>query len=172
MSGWIYNAVITYVKVEHIAEEIVQDVFVRIWNNRLKLTEIKDVEDYVFILARNAAMDHFRQVTASQKLLSELYKATPQPRESITPRLMEKEYRAIHEKAVSLLAPQQQRVYRLAQDQEMPIADIAATMNLSRSTVKKHLELARRFVRDYVNSQVHYHVSVTAAAISVFFLSR
>lgn len=170
-SGNIYNAVVTYVKAAHVAEEIVQDVYVRLWKNREKLAGVENIENYLFVLARNAAMDHFRNVTARQKLLISLREVPETFNENGEALLIEKEYHSIYKKAVAELPEQQQRVYRLAQEQEMRLADIAFDMGLSRSTVKKHLELARRFVREYVNNHIQYCLCGIAVSV-IFFLSR
>lgn len=165
----IYNAVLTYVKAEYAAEEIVQDVYVKLWNNRDKLAEVEQPDSYLFIMARNAVMTHFRKITAEQKLFISLPEAGSLPRESVSGHLMVKEYQAIHAKAMNLLPTQQQAAYRLAYEQELPLAAIAATMKLSRSTVKKHLELSRRFVRDYVNAHIHFHVAGPLLLWAIFF---
>lgn len=164
----IYQAVLTYVKAEYVAEEIVQDVYIQLWNNRQKLAGVEKADGYLFMMARNAVMTHFRKITAEQRLFIALKETTPRLGETASGQVITKEYQAIHTRAMDLLPAQQQAAYRLAYEQELSLPDIATQMGLSRSTVKKHLELSRRFVRDYVNAHIHYHVMLCALLSAIF----
>lgn len=52
-----------YVKRQDWAQEIVLDVFMRLWEQRIKLPEINNIEDYCFILTKNAALNYLEKKT-------------------------------------------------------------------------------------------------------------
>jgi RNA polymerase sigma-70 factor (ECF subfamily) len=154
-NGGIYNAVMAYVKDPEAARDIVQVVYIRIWNRRQTLSTVRSLKNYLFILARNAVFDHFKRVTIETKWLAALRERTPELHNNVMVRVQERECNLLLLQSISLLPTRQRQVYLLANEQELSYAEIAARMHVSRFTVKRHLELARRFVRRYVDRHLH-----------------
>ena len=136
-----------YLKDDQAAKEIVQIAFIKLWERRETLPEVKSVEDYLFILIRNAVFDHFKKVTVETKLLAQVYKQRPDPCDSVTNNMLEREDLRLLQRVLSELPRRQRQVYVLANEYEMSYAEIASRLKVSRFTVKRHLEIARRFVR-------------------------
>ncbi|MDP4129672.1 MAG: sigma-70 family RNA polymerase sigma factor [Bacteroidota bacterium] len=154
-NGGIYNAVMAYVKDPEAARDIVQVVYIRIWNRRQMLSTVCSLKNYLFILARNAVFDHFKRVTIETKWLAALREQTPELHNNVIVSVQERECNLLLLQSISLLPSRQRQVYLLANEQELSYAEIAAQMHVSRFTVKRHLELARRFVRRYVDRHLH-----------------
>ncbi|GGB18468.1 RNA polymerase sigma factor [Puia dinghuensis] len=146
-NAMIYKAAMAYVKDPQIAEEIVQVVYIKIWEYRERLIQVQDPDDYLYILARNTVFDYFRKVAAEHKHLAALRQQSPEHSDLVTASLQEKEGRQLLRQVVARLPSQQQQVYLLSSEEQMSYDEIAAAMHISRFTVKRHLELARRFVR-------------------------
>jgi RNA polymerase sigma factor (sigma-70 family) len=166
-NGGIYNAVMAYVKDPEAARDIVQIVYIRIWNRRQTLSTVRSLKNYLFILARNAVFDHFKRVTIETKWLAALRERTPELHNNVMVRVQERECNLLLLQSISLLPSQQRQVYLLANEQELSYAEIAARMHVSRFTVKRHLELARRFVRRYVDR--HLHQQMILPLIFIFY---
>ena len=143
----LYKAAMVYLKDDHAAREIVQVAFIRLWERRATLSELKSPDDYLFILVRNAVFDHFKKVTAETKLLAHIYKQTPAPCDMVMREVQEREDNRLLQRVLTQLPSRQRQVYMLANDYEMSYEEIASRLNVSRFTVKRHLEIARRFVR-------------------------
>ncbi|MFI5195115.1 MAG: RNA polymerase sigma factor [Chitinophagales bacterium] len=163
----IYNAVMAYVKDPEAARDIVQVVYIRIWNRRQTLPAVRSLKNYLFILARNAVFDHFKRVTIETKWLAALREQTPELHNNVMVHVQERECNLLLLQSISLLPSQQRQVYLLANEQELSYAEIAARMQVSRFTVKRHLELARRFVRRYVDR--HLHQQMILPLIFIFY---
>ncbi len=154
-NGGIYHAVMAYVKDTEAAREIVQVIYIKIWNRRKSLSSVRCLKNYLFILARNAAFDHFKRVTIENRWLASLRQRTPVLHNNVLVNIQERECNHLLWQSISLLPSQQRQVYLLASEQELSYEEIASRMQVSRFTVKRHLELARRFVRNYVDSRLH-----------------
>ncbi|MDR3714550.1 MAG: sigma-70 family RNA polymerase sigma factor [Puia sp.] len=154
----IYNAVMTYVKDEHAAREIVQIVFIRIWDQRRLLRDVRSLKDYLFILARNTVFDHFRKITLETSRLAYLREDVPALHNNVLVSMQERECGQLLRQVISRLPSQQRQAYLMASEQEMSYEEIADRMQVSRLTVKRHLELARRFVRKYLHHHLHQQV--------------
>jgi RNA polymerase sigma factor (sigma-70 family) len=147
----VYNAVMVYLKDHETAREIVQIIYINIWDKRESLTAIRSLKDYLFILARNAAFDHFKRVTVEMRCLASLRQRIPVLHNNILVNLQERECSHLLRQSISMLPQQQRKVYLLVSEQDLSYDEVANRMQVSRLTVKRHLELARAFVRKYVD---------------------
>lgn len=163
----IYNAVMAYVKNEHVAIELVQQVYIKLWNNRQKLKEVRSLGDYLFVIAKNLTLDHFKKVTVETKFLTELMLRGNEPVNTTAEKIEEIEYEQLLNHAIGQLPPQQKEAWLLINEQELSYAEIAAKMNISKLTVKRHLELSRKRVREYLKS--HLQALITLPAILFLF---
>lgn len=134
------------------AEEIVQDVFLKIWIDRRKLTTIRHFGAYVYVLTRNQTLNCLRRLAKervrNRKTLENIkayYTADVAP--DTAPN-----YFSLIDKAVDELPPQQQKVYLLSRRERMKYEEIASYMGISRETVKKYLQLATHFITRYLRS--------------------
>jgi len=151
----IFNAVMSYVKNEHIAIELVQRVYVKFWNNRKKLKDVRSLKDYLFIIARNLTLDHFRKVTLETNFFAEFILRENNPVNTTDEKIEQIEYDRLLKDAIAQLPPQQKEAWLLINEEELSYAETAVKMNISRLTVKRHLELSRKSVREYLKSQIY-----------------
>ncbi|MCE7040131.1 RNA polymerase sigma factor [Dyadobacter sp. CY312] len=135
------------------AEEIVQDVFVKIWLRRENLNEINDFNSYLFIMARNHTYNVLRNEARIHGLHTELdpEKLTNHHEDSASQPEME-QYYVLIEQAVALLPPQQQKAYLLSRKDGLKHEQIAENMQLSRETVKRHISLSLSSITKYVRT--------------------
>lgn len=133
-------------------QEIVQDVFVKIWVKRAALTDVEHFDAYLFTAARNHVFNYIRNLARERSrraaLEAEGLREPVQAAEVGTP---EEDYHLLLDEAVAQLPQQQQRVYRLHKQEGLSHAEIAARMQLSVETVKKHMSLALRAIRDHLS---------------------
>ena len=157
----IYNAVMTYVKDAQMAREIVQLIYIKVWDQRASLKNVRSLKDYLFILSRNTVFDHFRKITIETSRLAHLQREAPAlHNNNVLVNMEERECGQLLRQVISRLPSQQRQAYLLASEQEMSYEEIADRMQLSRLTVKRHLELARRFVRKYLYHHLHQQAIV------------
>jgi RNA polymerase sigma-70 factor (ECF subfamily) len=150
-----YGVAVNLLKDSLQAEDIVQDIFVKLWSGRKTLPVVQSLENFVFILTRNAVFSHFKKVTLETKVLAAIKENTMSNDTATFHLAEEREYQKILQSAISQLPPQQQQVYMLAEEKELSYNEIALSMHLSKETVKRHLALARKFIRSYVSNRLH-----------------
>ena len=68
----LYYNVLSFVKDEHIAEELVQEVFTKVWRYHAYISIEKKFSAYLYVMARNQVFDFFAQVTKDQALYAKL----------------------------------------------------------------------------------------------------
>jgi|SRR5690554_1358822 len=92
------------VKSPHVAEEIVQEVFIRLWEQREVLTEIRNPENYFFIVMRNHAFNYLRAAANEQNRREQLWEALEQRAADASTSLETQEAEQFFEKILSQLS--------------------------------------------------------------------
>ena len=149
----VYSVSLTITHDTSMAEELVQDVFLKLWIKREILSEVKDFESYLFIMTRNFALQALRKIALFQKANSFLQKNSL-PFLALEDELDEKELARILKEAVRRLPDRQQEVYRLIKEKGMTADAVAEVLSISRYTVKEHLKMAMRSIRAYVSARI------------------
>lgn len=132
-------------------EEIVQEVFTKIWVNRESLKAVRQFDDYLFIITRNHILNHLRS-RAREEVRMEVYLAEQAAIEEISETITYTSKQELVEKAVELLPPQQKKVFSLRL-QGIKNPEISQRLNLSIESVKKYQHLAMKFVSRFVKSE-------------------
>ena len=126
------------------AEEIAQNVFMKLWINRSTLKLDSIVGAYLFLLTKNEVIDHFRTQQRFAKYQSDTeLKTTEEMQIDYDLELIEQ----IVEQAVSQMPEQRKRIYRLSREESMSNMDIATYLGISKRTVEKHISLALEQLR-------------------------
>ena len=148
--GRVFSHVLTYVKMYDEAIEIVQDIFIKIWIHRERLTEVKDFPAYLFIVSRNYVVSAIRKRVMERVSLRDedmLYEIV-RPDNTLEAKELEKHIAA----AVAQMPPQQCMVFNLSRNARLTQEEIAAKMNISKRTVKFHMAAALNFLRLFLKN--------------------
>lgn len=138
------------------SEDIVQDVFLKIWNSRERVATIEYLDAWVATIVRNFALRALDKL-AREELRGERY-ADYLPAvewQAQAPAEYKDVERYIHE-ALTLLTEQQRTVFDMARLQGMNRDEIADRLGLSPNTVKMHLVRATRYVRAHLLGKLDY----------------
>jgi RNA polymerase sigma-70 factor (ECF subfamily) len=134
------------------AEDIVQDVFVKIWEKKEDLAAVERFDSYMYVLARNHALNTLKKLAYDRaknleaaRSIKTLYHANELTETS-------SDYYSLLDQAVDELPPQQQKVYILSRHKRLKYNEIAQQMQLSSETVKKYLKLATRSITSYLRT--------------------
>jgi RNA polymerase sigma-70 factor (ECF subfamily) len=135
------------------AEDIIQEVFVRIWLHRDRFPEIENLKSWIFTVAANECMKYMRQKLTYERKTGELLHRQPSP-ENATPL----EYAQLNQisrlvkEAVEAMPSQRKKIYYLSRDHGMKPAAVAAALSLSVGTVKNVLSRALKDIRDHLTA--------------------
>lgn len=131
-----------------LAEDIVQEIFMKVWQKRAALTEVENADAYIYRVAHNRAIDELRRL-ARRPVPIEI--ATAQKGLSIPSdqEIRIKEIQQIFQKALENLSPQQRRVFILHREEGLKHEEIAQQLNLSVSTVQNHMFRAMESIRNF-----------------------
>ena len=146
----LYGYVLAIVHLPHVAEEITQEIFVKVWTSRDLFGEVADMERYLITTARNRTLNYLRKAGNDARLLEELKHTMVYQENPVEDHITTREYEKLVAEALGRLSPQRRRVFTLSRYQHLRLEEIAEELSLSRSTVKNHLVAALQVVRAYL----------------------
>lgn len=146
----IYFNVLKLVRDEQGAEDIVQEVFIALWEKRKEM-DSAGIANWLFVVSYNRAAVYLRQ-----KLRQSLLATPPDTTTDTTEhRYLQLEERLTHlQEALEQLSPQRRKVFELCKIQGKTYEETARELQLSRHTVKEYLSAAIAGIKDYL--QQHY----------------
>lgn len=134
------------------AEDIVQDIFVKIWIKRSMLTSVGNFNSWLYTMVRNHILDGFdRKKTQQQYIEHKL--SSGESNECPHMLHFKREVKGLVQQAVKKLPPQQQLIFMMQREQGMKRSEVASVLRLSPNTVKNHDQRTTRFIREFVKKQ-------------------
>jgi RNA polymerase sigma-70 factor (family 1) len=134
------------------AEEILQDVFCKVWEKRDQLPAIENFQTWVFTIAKNQALNALRSMV-SERLKKKVWEKDQVDMPGLDQVTAEDQLQLI-DKAISQLPPQQKKVFMLSRYKRLKYIEIAQELNLSKETIKSYLQIATSSIRKYVNNHL------------------
>jgi len=152
-----------------VTEEIVQDVFIKIWLKREALPELDNFSYYLFILSKNQTLNHLRKKANDKVRQLEWLKQFEEEAYMPDDTPVIEEYRSLIDGAIEKLPPQQKKVYKMSREERLKHEEIAKILNISPETVKKHIKLALRFIKNDLSSQNDAVIILVLSTPLIFF---
>lgn len=138
-------------KSEDLAEEIVQEVFIKIWQKRAQINTTLHFGAYIKKITLNHVLNHLKKVAREKVLQQKLFGYIETLRNSTEENLFEKELLKTYDEAIQHLPPQKKMIYHMSRIEDLSHDEIAEKLNISKNTVKNHMVEATRFIRNYVS---------------------
>ena len=135
-----------FLKDDVAAEDIAQDIFVKIWDYRETLPDIRSFNTYIYRMTRNAALNHLR----SSRTFLDISKMSILDDKDIETEYYTKEKELLIRLAVEQMPPQRQRIFKMSREQGLSNDDIAQKLGITKKTVENNLTLALKDLRDIV----------------------
>lgn len=127
-------------------KEVVQEVFIKLWESREQINEGKNIDGLIFIITRNMIFDHFRKsmnkITIKLTALEVAEKIAIPGEDFETKDLLEHIW-----KLVSVLPPRQQEVFIMSRRKQMTNKEIAEQLSITEKAVERNLYLALKFIK-------------------------
>lgn len=153
-----------YVASEEIAEDLMHDVFIKIFEltQRPKdLKKIKNWESYIFRMARNHTLDFLKRNSLNVKYISTIQTEFEEADTSVSRYIQEKEYFEFLENCLNTLPERSREIFGLCRDEEKSYIEVADQLGISKSTVKHHMVTTMKKIREEVEEKFQISVLST-----------
>lgn len=146
-----YRLAFYYMRSDSLSEEVVSDVFMKIWNNRRKLAEIEHLGFYFFKAIKNQAFTYLKRESRMQLEEADSLKSFRLEYAEPENLLIAKELAHAVEHAVTALPGKCQMIFRLVREDGMSYKDVADLMDISPKTVENQMTIAIKKLRSAVD---------------------
>ncbi|MEQ9437407.1 MAG: RNA polymerase sigma-70 factor [Cyclobacteriaceae bacterium] len=165
----LYRMALYWIKSEELAEEVVSDVFVKLWKNRKQLSEIHSLDDYLFIAVKRQSLNYLSKIQKYQghENTDHLINLTATSDTQPDQRYLQQELQEIVGKAIEQLPARCRLIFQLVRIDGMKYQQVADQLEISPKTVENQLLKATLIVRESIRGyaqhtdmqQYVYHLS-------------
>ena len=133
-----------FVKSDAIAEELAQDIFMKIWEHREKLSNVQSFDSYIYRMSKNLSLNYLEH-----KYVEDLYMENYQgeTESTIEGELYAREMELLEQLTVNQMPSQRKTIYEMSRKKGMKNEEIATALGISKKTVENHLNLALKEIR-------------------------
>ncbi|UII26420.1 RNA polymerase sigma-70 factor [Fulvivirga maritima] len=156
----IYNFSYRLLACADTSKEVVQETMVRLWENKDKLEPSKSLNGYIYAIARNLVNDHMTAyarhgaITVQEVGLASTYAGAIE-------QISYEEIKKIEQEVVNQLPPKQKEVYELSRYDQLSNPEIADSLGISVNSVKTHLRLALKSLREHLSPESNAMLIIT-----------
>ncbi len=143
---------------EEDAEDLAQDIFIRLWHNRKEAQHIRNLDAYLFKTSRNEVYQHIRRNLLFDKYSQEVGHTAGGESEvfNVVDTIYAEELEETIGKVVAKMPSQRQKIYLMSRKEKKSNAEIAEVLNINKRTVENHLTLALADIRKVILSYFLY----------------
>lgn len=157
----LYYFVFSITKSEYATEEILQEVFIKIWTKKETIDPKRSFESFIFTIAKNLTYNYLRNIANQQSLKEEYWKNISSLNEETKDSILLAEYEDIVQDILQQIPTQKRSIYILSKQQGKSNKEIADLLGITQKTVKNHLWKTLQIIR----AQLEPHITDSVYAI-------
>lgn len=165
-SGGVYGNMLRFVKSPAIAEELLQDLFQRVWEKRSSIDPNKSFKSFLFTIAKHLVYDFFRREVKRRDMEAYLIAVSSTSYTHIAEALATKETVREIERALEQLPPKRKLIYTLCKIEGKSYEEVSRLLGISTATISDHIVKATKSVKNHVSS----HIAGYLTAISAYLI--
>ena len=167
----IYQTAVQYLKSPALGQEVVQDVFLKLWFERKNIQPDRPVEAWLYTVAKNNILNRLKKIANEWKALDTLAHSLILQSGPASEKAEMAEYNKLLHSAISNLPEQQKKVFTLARNEKLTYLQIGEKLNISPLTVKTHMTRALQHIREYFSKNDLNLPLNTIVVFSIIFLN-
>lgn len=149
----LYGNLLSMVKSTEIAEELLQDIFQRVWERRTSIDMTKSFKSYLFTIGKHLVYDFFHRQTKQRHIEAYLISMSSELYHHVDETVAHKETQAILQEAIHKLPPQRKLVYTLCKIEGKSYEEVGRLLGISTSTISDHIVKATKSLKTHYTAQ-------------------
>lgn len=145
----IYQTALRYLKSPILGQEVVQDVFLKLWFHRRELKTDQPLEAWLYTIARNNIFNRLKKISIEWQAMREVGSSAQTVIDNAGYKLDDWQYSDLLQQAIHKLPEQQRKVFLLARKEQLSYQEIAERLGISALTVKTHMARALESIRSF-----------------------
>lgn len=156
----LYAYALKFTRQQELAEEILQDVFVSLWEYRAEIDTSLPLGALLYRMTRNKILNVLRQETRLARQRKTYSFSMEVSRDLTEERVVLNDYHRIMDKAIENLPTQRRSIFKMNHLDGMSYDEIAETLGISRNTVRNQMIKSMKYVRDFLSANVDLNINM------------
>lgn len=135
------------------ARDLVQELFIALWDNAARLEQVTDLAPYLFVALRNRVFNYFEKKSVRLNYLLQQPFKPVESEEAIFSSIRSREIKACVEDVIAAMPQRMKEIYLLSREQQLTVGEIAALMGIAPQTVKNQLHTALGRIREQLENR-------------------
>ncbi len=144
----LYNFSKSFLKVEDGIDDILQDVFVKIWQNRKKINSTVTFNSFIFTITRNLLLNELRNRLYDENMKEKVMKLSVAQEYSSMEQIEYKDLKERVDKIIDELPERRKEIFLLSRSEGLSHKEIAEKLGIQTKTVEYHITLAIKYLKD------------------------
>lgn len=136
-------------KSEELTFDLLQDLFLKLWENRAQIDVEKSFRAYLFKIAENMVYDYYRKAARDTKMQLTIMQTSTEIYSYIEEDILIKEHSNLLREAVAQMPPQRRQVFTLFKLEGKSYKEIESIMGINGKTINSHLFQASKFLKEH-----------------------
>lgn len=133
------------------AEDVVQEVFIKIWEKRFDLTTTGSFASLLFTITKNSLLNNIRKSNTHLAFIEYKKQNTASSNSNLEDEIHGRELESIYQKAIDCLSPRKREVFILYNKEHLSYIEIAEKLGISPKTVRNQVDNATSEIREFIS---------------------
>lgn len=161
----LYGFALTIVKSPELAEDVVHDVFVKVWEKSADIDPSQSFQSWIFTITRNQLLNTIKRSSTEKRILAEILAQTIPISDHTNEMHQLNETEILLHEAITKLPNKRRHIFLLCKYHDFSYQEAADLLGITESTVNSQMVKALRFIKAYVEQK-----NRIAVAIATMFL--
>ncbi len=163
----LFSTIFQMVRDKQVSEEIVQDVFLKVWQKRASIDPNRSFKSWIFTIAKNDVISWYRKLAKETAMQENLYQHFEQLYLMETESDIHEKQAELLERALNTLSERRKEIFVLCKLEQKSYEEVAQKLNISVSTVSNAMVKSNQHIRQFV--QDHYDEILVILVTFYFF---
>ena len=147
------------------SEEIIQDLFLKLWLNRESITAIGMIKPYLYRASKNILLNHVKKRQVETQAIDLMASTKFRPGSELDEEMTYAEYHRLAQTAIDQLPVKRKQIFKMRLEQDLSLDEISNQLHISKSVVKKQLYSGVQFVKTYLSKYGEMNILVVVLSL-------
>ena len=145
----LYRHVLRFVKSQELTEDIIQEVFIKLWENRHHLNPTLSLKAYLYKICKNHIINILNRAAKESSMKKEILISSAFSHTQSEDNFIYSQYISIANEAIEHLPAQRKIVFKMCRLEGLEYQEVADKLGISKHTVRDHMQKAGKFIKEY-----------------------
>ncbi|WP_177192409.1 RNA polymerase sigma factor [Chitinophaga arvensicola] len=150
----LYRFMLTFTSLPPLAEDLVQEIFLKVWEQRTRFAAVDSFRAYLFIMARNHTLTTLKKAFRNETATMAILEGFRESRNPVEEHIQDKEYDRFLQQALSDMPARTREIFYRCRERKESYEEVASALGISRNAVKNHMVRSMKLLGDAVKKEM------------------